>query len=164
MANQYRQQQQYHQNDRYEERQRHEREDQDRYDYIRHRTQIVNEQFEEVIEERLQEVYDWEIMQIMDQWEQEQLNQLQSIAALEQLFLAQDGLVKSHQIQTLQALEEDEQTLQEQEPPQSVQTQHDDLAIDLSPQSLSSIVYHLEQMQYTDQIHDASDTTEYQLE
>jgi hypothetical protein len=34
------------------------------------------------MEERLQEVYDWELMQLMDQWEQEQLKELEGIAAL----------------------------------------------------------------------------------
>jgi hypothetical protein len=83
MANQYRHQQQYYRNDRHEARERHEREDQDRYDYIRRRSSALSENFEEVIEERLQEVYDWEMMHFTDVLEQEQLYELDGTAALE---------------------------------------------------------------------------------
>ena len=146
MANQYRQQQQYHEYDRYEERQRHEREDQDRYDYIRRRTPIVNEQFEEEIEERLQEVYDWEIMQMMEQWEQEQLNQLEGIAALEQLSVVQDEMEQSHPIQTSQALGEDEANPRGQTSNGWVRMQPNDPDNHLTPQSLDSTLYHMDKM------------------
>ena len=66
MANQYRQQQQYYRNDRNEERERHEREDQDRDDYLRRRLFGFSKHFEEMIEARLQEMYDWEIMHLRD--------------------------------------------------------------------------------------------------
>ena len=102
MANQYRQQQEYYRNDRIEERERHEREDQDRDAAIRRQPSAFSEHFEDVIEERLQEVYDWEIMQLMDGLEQEHLYELEGIAALEQLPLVQDQIKQSHERQTLQ--------------------------------------------------------------
>jgi hypothetical protein len=80
VANQYRQQQQYHRNDRYERRDRHQRADRDRSNDTRPQPSTVDEPFEEVIEERLEEVYDWELMQLMDHWEQEQLYELDGIA------------------------------------------------------------------------------------
>ena len=142
MANQYRQQQQYHQNDRYEERQRHEREDQDRYDYIRRRISTGNEQFEEVSEERLQEVYDWEIMQLMEQWEQAQLDELEGIAALEHSSVAQQGMQPSHRFRTLQTSITEEQQLPEQGSQQSPQTHHIPIGTDLSQPPLDSLLYH----------------------
>ena len=82
--------------------------DEDRTEDTRPPPSTVDERFEEVIEERLQEVYDWEIMQLMDQLEQEQLNGLEGIAALEQLSVAQDEMEQSHQIETSQTLGEDQ--------------------------------------------------------
>ena len=95
MANQYRQQQRYYLNNWYEERERHKPEDHDGADHTMRRPSTINEHNEEVIEERLQEVYDWEIMHLMDGLEQEQSCELEGIAALEQLPLVQDrSLVK----------------------------------------------------------------------
>jgi hypothetical protein len=116
MSNQYRQQQEYHRND---------REDRDRSNDTRPPSSTIGEQFEEVIEERLQEVYDWEIMQLMDQWEQEQLNGLEDIAALEQLSVAQDEMEQPHQIPTSQTLGEEQGNTQGQTPNNWVRTQLD---------------------------------------
>ena len=123
MANQYRQQQQHDRSDWYEKRERHEREDHDRAGYMRRPPSNFSEHYEEVIEERLQEVYDWEIMHINDHLEQGESNNLEGIAALEQLLLVHDQMDQSHQLQTLQALEGEKQQIQGQSSENSVHTQ-----------------------------------------
>ena len=104
MANQYRQQQQYDRSDWYEERERHEREDHDRAGYMRRQPSNFSEHYEEVIEERLQEVYDWEMMHINDHSEQGESNNLEGIAALEQLSLVHDQMDPSHQLQNIASI------------------------------------------------------------
>ena len=80
-------------------RRRHGREDRDRADYILRRSLTFNEFLEEMIEERLLEVYDWETMHLNDRSKQEQLYELEGIAALEQLSLVQDQTEQSYQLQ-----------------------------------------------------------------
>ncbi|CAF1614184.1 unnamed protein product [Didymodactylos carnosus] len=138
MSHQYRQQQRYHRNDRYEGR--------DSSNVTRPQSSTVDEQFEEVIEERLQEVYDWEIIQLMDQLEQEQLNGLEGIAALEQLSVVQDEMKQSHPIQTSQALGEDEANPRGQTSNGWVRMQPNDPDNHLTPQSLDSTLYHMDKM------------------
>jgi hypothetical protein len=136
MANQYHQQQQYHRNDRYEGR--------DRSEDTRTPPTTVDEQFEEVIGERLQAIYDWEIMQLMDIWEQEQLDALEDIAALEQLSVAQDEMEQSSHIKTPPSLEGEQHNTQAQTPNSSVQTKLEDSNNTFTHQSLDSKLDHLE--------------------
>ena len=130
MANQYHQQQQYHRNDRYEGR--------DRSEDTRPPPSTVDDQIGEVIEERLQEVYDWEIMQLIDQLEQEQLNRLEYIAALEQLSVPPDEMEQSNQIPTSPTLAEEQQNTQAQTSHSWVQTQLEDSNNPLTIESLDS--------------------------
>ena len=160
MANQYRQQQEYYRNDRIEERERHEREDQDRYDAIRRQPSAFSDDFEDVIEERLQEVYDWEIMQLMDGLAQEQLYELEGIAALEQLPLVQDQMQQSYEIQTSQASEEEAPLMQDPSTADSVTKDLNEIEAHLTPQSFDSILYHMEGMQQMHDMHKSDDTTE----
>jgi hypothetical protein len=132
MANQYHQQQQYHRKDRYEGRARSED--------TRPPPSTVDEQFEEVIGERLQAVYDWEIMQLMEQLEQEQLNGLEGIAALEHLSVAQDEMEQTNQIQIAQTLEEEQHHTRTDIPPDWIQTQFEVEENHLTSQSLHSLV------------------------
>ena len=158
MTNQYRQQEQYYRNGRTEERERHEREDQDRHDYIRRRPTAFNEHNEEVIEERLQEVYDWEIMQLMQGSEREQLYELEGVAALERLSSVQDQMEQSSQLQAVQALDEEEQQLRERAGEASTQTEHNDIEDHSTTQSLDSIIYHMYGMQPIDDIEKPTET------
>ena len=150
--NQYRQQQQYYRSDWFEERERRGREDYERADNIRRRSTTINEHNEEMIEEQLQEVYDWEMMHLNDHLEQGQLYELEGIAALEQLSLVQDQMEQSCQLQTSQAFEDEIRPIQRQASENSVQTQGHRIENNLTPQSLDSILYHMEQMQQIDDI------------
>ena len=95
MANQHFQQQQYYQYRWYEERQRQEQQAQGRYEYILRQSPSVNELFEEVIEERLLDMYDWEAMDPQNPPEEEQSYELDGIAALEQPALLQEEVEQS---------------------------------------------------------------------
>ena len=114
MANQYHQQEQYYQSDWYEERERYEQGDHARAAYIRGRPSTFSEHYEEVIEEPLQEMYDWEMMHLKEHPEQEQSYELEGIAALEQLFLLQDQMEQTYQLQTTQPFEEEKRQIKEQ--------------------------------------------------
>jgi hypothetical protein len=121
MANKHFQQQQYYQYRWYEERQRQEQQARDRYQYILGQSPTFNELCEEVIEERLLDMYDWETMHPQNPGEQEQLYELDGIAALEQTALVQEEVEQSQNI--------------------------DDIKNNSTPPSFDSIVYQLEQMQ-----------------
>ena len=112
MANQAQEQPQYHRRSRYEERYKEEQRDRRREEYLQRRSPTFNELFEEVIEERLLETYDWETMQPQDRWEQEQLYELEGIAALEQLALVKDEVEQSQRIHELEASEEEQQLME----------------------------------------------------
>ncbi|CAF1035360.1 unnamed protein product [Didymodactylos carnosus] len=99
---------------RFEERYEEERRDQQCEDYLQRRSPTFDEFFEEVIEERLLEVYDWETMHPQDRWEEEQLYELKSVAALEQLALVQDKVEQSQRIHELEASEEEQQRMEQQ--------------------------------------------------
>ena len=114
MANQHFQQQQSDQYDWCDRREREEQEDRDRYESIVSRSPNFNEFFEEMIEERLLEVYVRETMHPKDRWEEGQLYELEGITALEQLALVQDEVEQSQRIHELEALEEEEQKAQQQ--------------------------------------------------
>ncbi|CAF3277503.1 unnamed protein product [Rotaria sp. Silwood2] len=58
---------------------------------------------------RLLEDYEFETIDTRQRWEQEQVNELEGFAVLEQLALIQDEIEQSHQIDTVQQLQEDEQ-------------------------------------------------------
>ena len=113
---------------------------------IRRGPSTFGEHFEETIEERLQEVYDWEMMHLNHHSEQEQLYAFDGIAALEQLFLVQDRTEQSYQRQTLQALEGETQQIHNQSSENSIHPQVHHIENDLTPQSLDSIVHQMEQM------------------
>lgn len=98
----------------------------------------------------MQEVYDWEMMKLMENWEQQQLEGLEGIVGLEQLFFVQDEL------QRLRASVEGEQTSQEEVTEDWVKTQLDNIGTDLTQESLDSILYDLEQMQHGGDVDDKS--------
>ncbi|CAF2977433.1 unnamed protein product [Rotaria sp. Silwood2] len=60
-------------------------------------------------QQRLLEDYEFETIDARQRWEQEQVNELEGFAVLEQLALIQDEIEQSHQIDTVQQLQEDEQ-------------------------------------------------------
>ena len=121
MANQYFQQQQYYQYRWYEERQRQEQQARDRYQNIQRHSPTFHELYEEVIEERFQEIYDWETMHQQNLPEEEQSYELDGITALEQPAFLQEEVEQS---------------------------QHaDDMENNSSPPSFDSIVYQMEHMQ-----------------
>ena len=92
----------------------------------------------------------------MDDLEQEQLYELEGIAALEQLSLVQDQMEQSHQIQTL---EEEAQQIQEQAAEDSAPTELNDIEDDFTPQLLDSILNHMKRMQRIDNKGQSTETT-----
>ena len=99
-----------------------------------------------MIEEQLQEVYDWEIMHLMDGLEQEQSYELEGIAALEQLPLEQDRMKPPYQCPSFQVLQGNTEQLQGPASESSVDTQVDQIVNDTTPRSLSSISCPTEQI------------------
>ena len=152
MANQYDQQQQYHRLNWYEQREQERHRDRDHYNYILRRSPTFNELFEEVIEERLLEVYDWETMHPRDRWEQEQLYELEGIAALEQLALLQDELKQSQQIHALEVSETENEKEQKRRAEGWDQIQIHAIESNSTSQSFDSILDHIEQTQQIDEM------------
>ena len=151
-ANQYVQQQQYHRYSWYEEREQERQRDQERHDYIQRRSPTFNEFFEEVIEERLLEAYNWETMHPRDRWDQEQLYELEGIAALEQLALIQDEMNQSQHIHALEASQIENEKRQKQTAEEWDQAQLHAIENHSTSRSFDSILDHIEQMQEIDEM------------
>ncbi|CAF1368286.1 unnamed protein product [Didymodactylos carnosus] len=106
MANQQFQQQEYHRNRCSDERERQEHQDRDLSDDVQSPSPTVDELFEEVIDERLLELFDWDTIFLNDQRDQDQLIELEDIAAMEQPALVQQDVeLSQHNKPTTQSLD-----------------------------------------------------------
>jgi hypothetical protein len=136
--------------DRYAERDRERREEEDYEDYLASRSPTFDENVEETIQEQLLDVYEWEKLTPKTRWEQEELQELEGIAALEQLALVQDHV---EQLQHINELERsDEEELQQREQSEEVWNQQQlyDLESTSTQRSFSSTLDPLEQTQQID--------------
>jgi hypothetical protein len=94
--------------DRYEERNQQRREEQAHAEYLESRSPTSDENVEKTIQEQLLDVYEWETMMPNDRWEQEQIQDMEGIAALEQMALVQDEMEQLQQIDELERSEVEE--------------------------------------------------------
>ena len=90
MANQQFQQQEYHRKRRSDERARQEHQDQDLSDNVQSPSPTIDELFEQVIDERLLELFDWETIFTNNQRDQDHLNEPEVIASIDQPALEQE--------------------------------------------------------------------------
>ena len=102
-----------------------------------------------MIEERLQEVFDWKIMQFLNNLEQEQKQfyDFEELAAMEYLSVTQDDIEQSHQIQISRTLGPEQDSTQGISPNNTDHTHVNDTQSRLTPRSLDSIVYQMEPLQ-----------------
>jgi hypothetical protein len=106
MANQQFQQQEYHRNRRSDERARQEHQDQDLSDDVQSPSPTIDELFEEVINERLLELFDWETIFSNNQRDQDHLNELEIIVSIKQTALVQEKVEQSqHHTPATQSLD-----------------------------------------------------------
>ena len=136
--------------DRYAERDRERYEEYEHQYYLACRSPTFDENVEETIQWQLSEVYEWEKLTPRTRWEHEEVQELEGIAALEQLALVQDDL---EQLQHINELERsDEEELQQRDQREEVwnQQQLHDLESTSTQRSFSSTLDPIEQMQQID--------------
>ena len=114
MASQQFQQQEYYRNHWFDERERQEHQARDHNKNVRRRSPDINELFEEVIDEGLLELFDWDAIFSNDQPDQDPLYELENIGALGQPAIVPEDMEQSQHNQVLEATEEEEQTRQKQ--------------------------------------------------
>ena len=118
--------------------------------YLACRSPTFDENVEETIQWQLSEVYEWEKLTPRARWEQEEIQELEGIAALEQLALIREEVEQLQQINELERSDDEE--LRQRELSEEVwnQNQLHDLESTSTQRSYTSALDPLEQMQ---QIH-----------
>ena len=100
--------------DRYAERDRERYEEYEHQYYLACRSPTFDENVEETIQWQLSEVYEWEKLTPRTRWEHEEVQELEGIAALEQLALVQDDMEQLQHINELERSDDDELRQQQQ--------------------------------------------------
>jgi hypothetical protein len=152
MANQQFQQQEYDRTHWYDQRQRQECQDRDVSDDVQSPSPTIDELFEEVIDDQLLELFDWDTIFSNSRMDQEELYQLEGIPASGQLSSVKEEVEQSQNIQAFEAFDKDE----ENEPKESVEQpdmkQLNETGNNTTSRSLHSIIYQLQQMQQNDEV------------
>lgn len=107
---------------------------------------------EGVIEERLLEAYVRETIDPKQRWEQEGVNELEGMTALEQLPLVHDAAEQSQLIRALEASESEDHKKHQQRAEEWDQAQLRDIENPVLSQSFDFVLDHMEQMQQIDQV------------
>jgi hypothetical protein len=110
MANQQFQQQEYYRNHRYDERERPGQHRGESNDNMQTPSPTIDELFEEVIDERLLELLDWETIFSNDQRDHGPLYELEDIVAMEQQALVQEEVEQSLHNHAIEASEDEDHT------------------------------------------------------
>jgi hypothetical protein len=131
----------------YEERERRRREEEEHEHYLGSRSPTFDENVEDTLQEQLLDVYEWEKLTPRDRWAQEEVFELEGIAALEQLALVQDDVEQSQQINELERSDEKELRQRKQTEEVWNQKQLHDLESTSTQRSFNSALDPLEQMQ-----------------
>ncbi|CAF1536382.1 unnamed protein product [Didymodactylos carnosus] len=147
MANQHFQQQRDHRYNHDEEEEQEAQQDRDHHNHTLRRSPTLYDLFAEVMNERLLEMYDWEMLSPENQQEQDQLFELDSTAALEQPALVQDDAEQSARIHVFKSSEESEQQKKKQMAEECDQTPLSHLENNSTLHSYDSILFQIEQME-----------------
>ena len=136
--------------DRDTERERERYEEYEHQYYLACRSPTFDENVEETIQWQLSEVYEWEKLTPRTRWEHEEVQELEGIAALEQLALVQDDMEQLQQVNELERSDEEELRQQDQREEVWNQEQLNDLESTSTQRSFSSTLDPLEQMRQID--------------
>ena len=136
--------------DSYAERDRETYEEYEHQYYLACRSPTFEENVEETIQWQLSEVYEWEKLTPRARWEQEEVQELEGIAALEQLALEQDDMEQLQHVNELERSHEGELPQQDQREEVWNQQQLHDLESTSTQRSFSSTLDPLEQMHRID--------------
>lgn len=148
MANQHSQQQSEHRcNQEEEEEEQEAQQDRDRHNHTLRRSPTFYDLFAEVMDERLLEMYDWEMLTPENQQEQGHLFELDSTAALEQPAFVQDDAEQPARIHAFESSKESEQQEKMQMAEECNQTPLTNIQNNLSVKSFNSILFQTDQME-----------------
>jgi hypothetical protein len=111
MANQQFQQQEYYRNHWFDERERQEHQDRDHNNNVGRQSSVINELFEEVIDEGLLELFDWDTIFSNDQPDQDPLYELEDIVAMEQPASVEEAVEQSQHNHLIDATAEEDHTI-----------------------------------------------------
>ena len=132
------------------EREHRREEEREHEEYLRSRSPTFDELVEETIQEQLLDVYEWEKMTPKDRWEQEQIQEMEGIAALEQIALVQDEMEQLQQIDELERSEVEELRQRKHREEQRNQEQLHQLESNSTQRSHNSTLDPIEMMQQID--------------